>query len=342
MVRGQRDGLVVGVGVQGLSAAHHGRHRLHRRAHHVVEGPLLHESVPARLAVGAQHERLLRGGVESLFHKARPEPPRSTQLGHLGVEVHADRKEEREPLGGVVDAEPRLSPAFDVLQPVRDGEGELERRRGPGLLHVVPADADGMEEGHVAGRVRHDVPHDPHGGRGRVDEGVADHELLEDVVLDGAPEPAPCHPLLLRRHDEHGKHGQHRAIHGHRDAHLLEGDVVEEGLHVLHGVDGHAGHAHVALHAGVVRVVPAVRGKVKGDGEPLLAGCNALAVELVRILGRGEARILPYRPRPLRVHGSIRPAGVGEHPGYLVPDPRDGVEVCGCVQRLDAHSLRRC
>ena len=39
--------------------------------------------------------------------------------------------------------------------------------------------------GHLLRRELDDVAHDAHAGLGRVDVGVADHELLEDVVLDG-------------------------------------------------------------------------------------------------------------------------------------------------------------
>ena len=56
----------------------------------------------------------------------------------------------------------------------------------PRLLHVVTRDGDGVELGHVLGRVRHDVAHDAHRGLGRVDVGVAHHVLLQDVVLDGS------------------------------------------------------------------------------------------------------------------------------------------------------------
>ncbi len=43
-----------------------------------------------------------------------------------------------------------------------------------------------------------------------------------------------------------GQHRQHRAVHGHRDRHLVERDAVEQDLHVLDGVDRDAGLADVA------------------------------------------------------------------------------------------------
>ena len=108
--------------------------------------------------------------------------------------------------------------------------------------------------------------------------------------------------LLLAGHDEAGQHGEHRAVHRHRHGHLLEGDAVEEDLHVLDGVDRHAGLADVADHPRVVGVVAAVGGEVEGHRHALLAGGQVAAVEGVGLLGGGEAGVLADRPRPARVH----------------------------------------
>ncbi len=51
---------------------------------------------------------------------------------------------------------------------------------------MVPADADAVELGHVLRGVGEDVRDDAQRGRGRIDEGVPHHELLQDVILDGA------------------------------------------------------------------------------------------------------------------------------------------------------------
>ena len=46
--------------------------------------------------------------------------------------------------------------------------------------------------------------------------------------------------LLFRGDDVERHDRQHRAVHGHRDRHLVERDLVEENLHVFDSVDGHA------------------------------------------------------------------------------------------------------
>lgn len=53
--------------------------------------------------------------------------------------------------------------------------------------------------GHVLRRVPEDVADDAHGWRRWVDEGVAHHKLLQDVVLDRALEKVLCRPLLFGR-----------------------------------------------------------------------------------------------------------------------------------------------
>ena len=88
-------------------------------------------------------------------------------------------------------------------------EGELQRLVRPRLLHVVAGDRDRVELRHVLRRVLDDVADDPHARLGRVDVGVADHELLEDVVLDGPRELLRLNPLLLGRSDVERQHRQH-------------------------------------------------------------------------------------------------------------------------------------
>ena len=162
-----------------------------------------------------------------------------------------------------------------------------------------------LNRGICARGVGEDVGDDPHRRLRRVDVGVADHELLEDVVLDGPGELLRRHALLLGGHDVERHHRQHRAVHGHRHRHLVQRDAVEELPHVEDRVDGHAGHADVARHPGVVGVVAAVGGQVEGDRQALLAGGQVAAVEGVGLLGGGEAGVLPDGPGLVDVHRRV-------------------------------------
>ena len=120
-----------------------------------------------------------------------------------------------------------------------------------------------------------------------------------------------CDSLLFGGHDIEGHDGQHGAVHRHRHRHLVEGNLVEEHLHVEDGVDGHAGLADVAGNSLVVGVVAAMRGQVEGHRKALLSGGQIAAIERVRFFGGGEARILADRPGLHDIHGAVRAAQIG-------------------------------
>ena len=187
-----------------------------------------------------------------LLHQLRPEQARGAQLRDLHEEVHADRPEEREPRRKTVDVEPGLLPGADVFDAVGERVGELEVLRRARLLHVIAGDRDRIVFRHLLGGVGEDVRDDAHRGRGRIDVGVAHHEFFEDVVLDRAGELFRRHALFLRRHDVEREHRQHRAVHGHRHAHLVERDAGEQRAHVVDRVDRDARHADIARHARVI------------------------------------------------------------------------------------------
>ncbi len=252
--------------------------------------------------MGAQHEGLLVLGIKAL-HDPGPQQAGGSQLGHLHEQVHADGEEERQAGGEGVHVEAAGVRRADVLEAVGDGEGQLLVGGRPRLLHVVAGDGDRVELRHVGGRVLDDVGHDPHARRRRVDVGVADHELLEDVVLDGPAELVLGDALLLGRHHVTGQDGEHGPVHRHGDADLVEGDVGEEDVGVLDRVDGHPGHADVALDPGVVGVIAPVGGQVEGHRQPGLAGGQVALVEGVGLLGGGEAAVLAQCPGPVGVHG---------------------------------------
>ena len=248
-LRRQGNRLVEGIGVQRLRAAEHRRHRLEGGAHHIVVGVLLGQRHAGGLAMGAQHLGAFRLCAE-IGHDASPELTGGTQLGGLHEEIHADAEKERQPAGEFVDREPLALRRPDIFHPVGQRIGQFLRQRRAGLLHVVAGNRNRIEFRHFLRCVFDDVGNDPHRRFGRIDIGVADHELLQNVVLNGAGEPRPVDTLLLTGNDEHGQHRQHRAVHRHRHAHLAERDAVKEDFHVLDTVDRHAGLADIADHAG--------------------------------------------------------------------------------------------
>ena len=224
---------------------------------------------------------------------------------------------------------------------------------------MIATDADGIEAGHVLRRVGEDVADDAHGRRGRIDERVPHHELFEDVVLDGPGQQVLAHPLLLGCDDVERQNRQHRAVHGHADAHLVQRNAFEEAFHVLDAVDGHTRLAHVPLDTRMVAVVATVRGQIKRHTQPLLACRQVSAVKGVAFLGRGKPCVLAHGPGAHGVHRGIRPPEVRRHAWsklfmgvpltlYLmlagqVLRPGIGLEgcavgrLCGMVQRVETR-----
>jgi hypothetical protein len=148
------------------------------------------------------------------------------------------------------------------------------------------------------------------------------------------------HALLFGRHHVAGKDRQHGAVHGHRHRDLVQRNAVEQDLHVLDGIDRHAGLADVAGDARMVGVVAAVRGQVEGHRHALAAGGQRLAVEGVGRLGGGKAGVLANGPRPHRVHRGLRPAQEGREPGQRIGIGQ-ALDIGFGVERLDGQAFRR-
>ena len=226
----------------------------------------------------------------------------------------------------------------DIFAAVGQREGELLHQSRARFLHVVAGNGDGVKTRHLPRRILDDVGDDPHRGLGRVDIGVADHELLEDVVLDRARQFGARATLFLAGDDEGGEDRDHRAVHRHRDGHLLQGNAVEQDLHVLDAVNCHARLADVALDARMIAVVAAVGGEIEGDGEALLAGREVAAVEGIGGFRRREAGILADRPGAPRIHGGARAAHEGRKSRQAV-EVVDPFEILRRIERLDVDAL---
>ena len=293
----QRDGFVQGIGVQRLGVAQSRGHGLDAGADHVVERVLRGQAPAGGLRVRAQRQRLQVLGLNCLTSLAQS--TRAARILAISMKWFMPIAQKKEMRGAKSSTRKAgLNAGAQVFDAVGERIGQLDVGGGPGLLHVIAADADAVELRHVLRAVAEDVADDAHRRRGRIDVGVADHELLENVVLNGSAQLFRRHALLFGGHDVEGHDRQHRAVHGHRHRHLIERDLVEEDLHVEDRVDGHAGFAHIAGHAFVIAVVAAMRGQIEGHRETFLPGGKIAAVKGVGLFGRGEAGILANRPRP--------------------------------------------
>ncbi len=119
--------------------------------------------------------------------------------------------------------------------------------------------------------------------------------MVPDSFSGGTPCSSPATMKLAST-------GMHRAVHGHRHAHLVERNAVEQDLHVLDGIDRDARLADIARHARMVAVIAAMGRQIEGDRQAHLAGRQILAIEGVGLFGGGKAGILPDGPGPAGIH----------------------------------------
>ena len=255
--------------------------------------------------MGTQRERLRALGIE-LGDKLGPQEASGAELGDLHEEVHADCPEEGQARCELVDVHTGVEAGADVLDAVGEGVRQFQIGRRSGFLDVVARDGDGVVLRHFRAGVREDVRDDPHRGLRRIDVGVTNHELFEDVVLDRSGQLVRSDTLLACRSDVQRENRQHGAVHRHRDRDLREVDSVEELTHVEDGIDCDTGHSDVTGNARMIGVVAAVCGEVEGDREALLTGREVTTVERIRLRGSGESGVLANGPRLVHVHGRVR------------------------------------
>ena len=268
--------------MQRLGPAKHGSHRLDRGPNHVVVGILLGERPARSLTVGAQHQALRALGAKPL-HDPAPEQTCSTQLGNLEIKIHPDRPEEAQAAGKIIDVQTLSERCLHVLLTIGQGERQLKRLIGTGLLHVIAADRNRVELRHVLGRVLDDIADDAHARFGRIDVGVADHELLQNVVLNSPTERRLINALFLRCHHITREHGQYGAIHGHRHAHPIERNPVEEDFHIFDRIDGHPRLADIADDPWMIAVIAAMGGQIKRHADALPACGERVAIKAIAV-----------------------------------------------------------
>ena len=172
--------------------------------------------------------------------------------------IHPDAPEKAQAGREVVNFQTSGNARTDVFQTVGKGVSQLQVSGSSSLMHVVATDADAVEFRHVLRCVSENVAHNPHRLRWRVDVGVADHELFQDIVLDGSGKQCLVYALFFGCDDKKGHDREYCPVHRHGDGHFVQWNLVEEHLHVFHRIDGYAGHANVARYAGMIGVVAAV------------------------------------------------------------------------------------
>ena len=280
-----------------LDASEHGGQGLVGDSHDVVAGLRGVERRTSGDAADPEHARSVVRGAESLADDAGPSPPAGAVLRDLLEEVAVGVEEERDLRRELVD---RQATPPDHLLAVRDsvhqGERHLLRSVGPGVTEVGARHGDGVEPGYLVGAELDRVGDEPERRARWPDPGAAAHVLLQDVVLDRAPQLRSVDTLLLADGDVEGEDDRCRPVDGEARADGVERDLTEEDLGVGQRVDGHSHPADLLLDVRVVGVVPTLCRKIEGDREPRGTLAEEVAITLVRLLGGAEAGVLADGP----------------------------------------------
>jgi hypothetical protein len=118
-----------------------------------------------------------------------------------------------------------------IFETVGDGIGQLECRCGTCLLHMIATDGNGIELRHVLRRISKDISNDSHRMVRRIDVGVSNHELFENIILNGSRQLILFRSLLTKSNrlvdrdeesylffgcdDVHGQNWKNSSIHCH-------------------------------------------------------------------------------------------------------------------------------
>ena len=316
--------------------------RLEGRPHDVVLRLLGGEGGAAGLGVEAQHHGAGVLRFKAIAGEAGPQPAGGAELGHLLQKVGVGSEEEGETGRDLVELESRVQSSLRVGDGVGQGESDLLDCGAAGLPHMVAADANGVPLRDVLLAPAEYIGNQTHGTLGREYVGAAGDVLLQDVVLGGATDLAEVGPLLLGHGHVEGQEDSRGGVDGHGGGDLLQGDLLEEDLHIGQGGDGDAHLAYLALSDGIIGVVANLGRQVEGHGEAGLALLQEVAVAAVGLLGVAEAGILAHGPEPTAVHGGLDSAGKGEltREAKLIQVFPAG-KIIGGVGRLDDLSVGR-
>ena len=217
-------------------------------------------------------------------------------------------EEEGEPRSEGVHIHSGLNGCLNVGDAVGQGEGDLLDGGATSFPHMVATDADGIPMGEVIFAEGEDIRYDPHGFLGREDIGSPGHVFLEDLVLRRTPEGLGFHTLLFGHGDIHGQKDGCRGIDSHGRGDPVQGDFLENGLHIRQGINGYANLSHFTYAQGMIGIVPDLGGEVEGHTEARLTVVHEISVPLVGLLRRPETGQLPECPAASPVHRGVNSA----------------------------------
>ncbi len=226
-------GFIIRAGVHRLRPAQGRGHHLNRHPHDVVEGLFHGQGIAATAGIKPQHARgrILR--LVTLLHQPRPQTPSRSEASRLlkqirshHTEVPADTRRK------LIDREPSFQQQIDVRQGVYKRQGHRFHRCGAGLLHVRARDADGIKLRHFPCAKGHHITGETQSGIDRKQPSATGDVLLERIVLQCVAQLLRRHPLLFAHRHVHGQNRRRSRVNGEVRAHLVQGNIFEEALHI--------------------------------------------------------------------------------------------------------------
>ena len=292
-----------------LRAAEHRGQCLDCDANDVVERLLRLQRDAAGLGMEAQAAARVVC-TEPLAHETGVEAARGPELCHFLEQVVMRGKEEGQARREGVHRQPRGDRASRVLHCVRECERQLLHRRRTRLTNVIARDRDRIPVRDLRRTEAEHVGDESQTRLGRIDVRAAGDVLLENVVLDGAAQLLSSNTALLGDDNVHRQQGRRGGVDGHRRRYAVEGDLVEQRVHVVDGIDRDTDAPYLPSRAPVVRIDSHLRRQVEGDRQTSLAGIEQ-HLEAPVGLGRGpKAGILAHRPQAPAIHRGLNAARV--------------------------------
>ena len=245
----------------------------------------------------------------------RPEPARGAVLGNFLEQIVVRVEEKRKPRREFIHGQSRGDRGIDVGDRVGQREGDFLRRRRARFPNVIPGNGDHVPGGELGAAPREEVGDDAHRRARRIDVRAARDEFLQDIVLNRSGNFPQVRALLLS--DSGVKHEKNRGSrvdrHGRRYA--VQGNAVEERLHVFERIDGDADFSHFAGGAGMVRIVADLRRQIECNGQPRLPFSEQVAKAFVGLSCRAKSGVLAHGPQTPAVHRGVNAARVGKFSG---------------------------
>ena len=157
----------------------------------------------------------------------RPKQTRGTKLCDLHEIIHADSPKETEPWREAVNIHTCGDARPNIFQTIGQGIAEFNIGGGPCFLHMIARNRDGIKLGHIAAGVIENIRDNSHAWLGRVNIGVAHHELFQNVILDRARELFLLDALFFSGSNIKRENGEDRPVHRHGYAHFIQWNFIE-------------------------------------------------------------------------------------------------------------------